>query len=203
MANNPHKRKNRFTIIILLAVFALPIVIAYTAYFGGWFKEVGSFNKGELINPVIDFSELKPTIAEQPIQFMTGEKWRIILPAKDEACLQTEEADGCLLSLYIMGQAHQALGKEKDRVKRQLYIGSQPIDEALLSSLQERFVDLEISKGETIADNRLSPDYIYVADPLGNIMLRYPIIRDKENAFIKGKDILYDLKKLLRMSRIG
>ncbi len=203
MANNPHKRKNRLTIIILLAVFALPILIAYAAYFGGWFKEVGSFNKGELINPIIDFRELKPTIANQPIQFMTGEKWRIILPVKDEACLQSEEVDGCLLSLYIMGQAHQALGKEKDRVKRQLYIGEQIIDQVQLAELQKRFVDLEVAKGSAIASSRLNPEYIYIADPLGNIMLRYPVIKDKDSAFVKGKDILYDLKKLLRMSRIG
>ena len=72
-----------------------------------------------------------------------------------------------------------------------------------LAELQKRFVDLEVAKGSEIATSRLNPEYIYVADPLGNIMLRYPVIRDKDSAFVKGKDILYDLKKLLRMSRIG
>lgn len=203
MANNPHKRKNRFTILILLAVFTLPIIIAWSAYFGGWFQRGVTMNKGELISPVIDFSALQPAISDQPIEFMTGAHWRIILPIKDQSCLLTEEADGCLLSLYIMGQVHQRLGKENERVKRQLYIGTESISADLIATTQQRFVNLEIASGQAIQSSELSPDFIYVADPLGNIMMRYPVIRDKNNAFIKGNDILYDLKKLLRMSRIG
>ena len=77
------------------------------------------------------------------------------------------------------------------------------VETDLKDSLQERFVDIEIASGKAIAELNLSADYIYVADPLGNIMLRYPIIADRDAAFVKGNDIYFDLKKLLRISRIG
>ncbi len=203
MADNPHKKKNRATIVLLLAVFTVPIIVAWSAYFGGWFQQGLTVNKGELLQPVVDYTALKPALDEQPIEFMTGSHWRIILPAKSVDCLTNEAADGCLLSLYIMGQVHQRLGKEKDRVKRQLYIGDMTVDASLQDSLKERFVDIEIAHGNAIAQLNLSADYIYVADPLGNIMLRYPIIADRDAAFVKGNDIYFDLKKLLRISRIG
>lgn len=203
MADNPHKTNNRATIVLLLAVFTIPIIVAWSAYFGGWFQQGLTVNKGELVQPVFDYTALQPAVKDQPIEFMTGAHWRIILPAKSAACLENEAADGCLLSLYIMGQVHQRLGKEKDRVIRQLYIGDMAIADSLEASLSERFVDLEIARGKAISEMNLSADYIYVADPLGNIMLRYPIIADKDAAFLKGNDIYFDLKKLLRISRIG
>lgn len=203
MANAENKTKNRLTIITILAVFTLPVIFAWSAYFTGWFQQRGTSNKGELIQPLIEFNKLEPALGNDPIQFVTGNHWRIIQPVSDLSCLDSEEASGCLLSVYIMGQAHQALGKEQHRVKRQLFVGDLAISDEKIQELQERFVDLEIATGKSFSGTRLSMDYIYIADPLGNIMLRYPRITDKEGAFLKGKEILKDLKKMLKISRIG
>jgi hypothetical protein len=165
--------------------------------------KVTSTNKGELIQPVIDFTAFEPMYSGEAIVFEPDQQWRLILPIDNPACLESEEADGCLLSIYIMGQAHQALGRLQDRVTRTLYIGDMNLGADKQQALVERFVNLNIVTGKPLANSPLSSDYIYIADPLGNIMLRYPLIKDKEQAFLKGKNIFQDLKKLLRISRIG
>lgn len=203
MATADNKTNNRLTIIAMLAVFTLPVIIAWSAYFNGWFQQVGNTNKGELIQPVIDFTQLQPQQSNEPVAFVTGAPWRIVLPISDPSCLDSEGPDGCLLSIYIMGQVHQALGKEQERVKRLVYLGDMGIADDKLAMLKERFVELEFASGNSITGTRLSEQFIYIADPIGNIMLRYPVISDKEGAFLKGKEILQDLKKLLKISRIG
>ena len=52
----------------------------------------------------------------------------------------------------------------------------------------------KISLGNTV--DPIKSGYIYISDPLGNLMMSYP-------ADINPKGILKDLKKLLRASRIG
>ena len=203
MANADAKKSNRWSIIILLAIFTIPIGFAWTAYFTGMMPKVSSTNKGELIQPVIDFRAFEPMYSGEALVFEPDQQWRLILPIDNPACLESEEEDGCLLSIYIMGQAHQALGRRQDRVTRTLYIGDMDLSTEKQDALVERFVNLNIVTGKPLANSALSADYIYIADPLGNIMLRYPLIKDKEQAFLKGKNIFQDLKKLLRISRIG
>ena len=204
MAEAKQKRKNRITMLLLLAVFALPVIIAYTAYFGGWFNQVATSNRGQLLTPVIDFTAMNSlSLQDEKVPFEIGSPWRMILPITSSECLESEGVDGCLLSIYIMGQAHQALGKEQERVKRSLYTAGFELSDEKVAELQERFVELEIIHGEQLAGSQLSDGFIYIADPLGNIMMRYPLITEKADAFVKGKDLLRDLKKLLRLSRIG
>jgi hypothetical protein len=44
---------------------------------------------------------------------------------------------------------------------------------------------------------------IFISDTLHNVVLRYPVTTDKEQAIMDSRDILADLKKLLQLSRIG
>lgn len=204
MAEANQKKQNRRTILLLLAVFTLPVIIAYSAYFSGWFNQVATSNRGELLTPVIDFTQLNSKNTQgDVVPFEIGSPWRLILPITDATCLESEEVDGCLLSIYIMGQAHQALGKEQERVTRTLYTAGFELPDEKIAALQERFVELEIIHGDAMSESPLSAGYIYIADPLGNIMMRYPLISEKSDAFVKGKDVLRDLKKLLKLSRIG
>ncbi len=43
----------------------------------------------------------------------------------------------------------------------------------------------------------------FVADTLGNVILRYPLQTDKEQAILDSRDILSDMRKVLKLSRIG
>ena len=46
-------------------------------------------------------------------------------------------------------------------------------------------------------------DGIFIADTLDNVILRYPLQIDKEQAILHSRDILSDMRKVLKLSRIG
>ena len=59
-----------------------------------------------------------------------------------------------------------------------------------LQSLQQMFKDE-------------STDAIFIVDTLDNIILRYPLQLDKKKAVLHSRDILSDMRKVLKLSRIG
>lgn len=183
-------------------MFTLPIIVAWSAYFNGWFTDINTTNKGQWVNPVVDLNALEPvTTDNQPLTLEQGGKWRLIMPMHSTDCVDDETDKACLLNLFLMGQAHKALGREVERIERVLYVGEQAISDSEVKRLTERFVDLQIVKGQS--KQVFEPGYIFLSDPLGNIILKYPFVDTQEDAFIKGRDIVKDLKKLLKLSRIG
>jgi len=186
-----------------LVIFALPIAIAWAAYFNGWFEGINTTNEGEWVKPIISFSDFNPVYSDKSA-FITkpGEKWKLIFPAKLAEC-QSEETDlDCLLNLFLISQTHMALGKNKQRVEIILFNGLTAYSVEQLKALEERFVDFKVVNSSTEAFREIETSYIYIADPLGNIMLRYSAVKNREELPLKGKSVLKDLKKLLKLSRL-
>jgi hypothetical protein len=197
-----HKKDNRTTLIAFLVVFTLPVMAAWVAYFTGWFEGMSTTNKGEWVKPVIEFEDFNPLYADGDVVLLEpGQTWKIILPASVADCNDEQAESLCLINLYMIGQTHVALGKEYQRIDRILFNETAAYDEQGIAALKQRFVDLRIVNGKSTT-KQLSTSYIYIADPVGNIMLRYPLVKSKEDVFIKGKDILKDLKNLLKLSRL-
>ena len=198
-----YKKGNRITIVGFFAIFTLPILAAWAAYFSGWFEGVNTTNNGEWVKPIISFSESNPVYSDGATYVTKpGEKWKLIIPAKVSDC-QNEETDiNCLVNLFLMSQTHTSLGKNIDRVEKVLFNGLNEYSDEQLKALQERFTDLKIVNSSESAVRELPANYIYIADPLGNIMLRYSVVNSREEMPLKGKDILKDLKKLLKLSRL-
>jgi alpha-acetolactate decarboxylase len=44
---------------------------------------------------------------------------------------------------------------------------------------------------------------IFIVDTLNNIILRYPTQNDQQEAVLHSRDILSDMRKVLKLSRIG
>ena len=184
-------------------LFALPVAAAWSAYFSGWFDDVNTTNKGEWVKPILSFSDVNPVYEDQS-EFITkpGEKWKLIFPNNVSNC-QVEETDlDCLHNLFVISQTHIALGKNTERVEQILYNGNNDYTDAQLKTLQGRFLDLRIINSSSEAVVEIPNGYIYIADPLGNIMLRYPVVNTREDIPLKGKAILSDFKKLLKLSRL-
>jgi len=199
-----YKKKNRLTVVAFLGLFTLPIAIAWVAYFSGWFEQVNTTNKGEWVTPIVELEDLHPVYSDQtPVKLQPGETWKLILPAAVSQC-QNEQTDSiCLINLYLIGQTHMALGKDSERLERILFNGAALYDEQQLQALKQRFTDLRVVNSQFPAAEIVTKDYIYIADPLGNIILRYPLVDSQQEVPLKGKDILKDLKKLLKLSRLG
>ena len=199
-----HKKNNRITIIAFLALFTLPVIIAWAAYFSGWFDSVNTTNKGEWVVPILSFEDYSPVYSDgTPVVLEPGETWKLIMPAKLAACQMDDTDTGCLINLYLIGQTHMALGKNNERVERILYNGTDKYTEEELKTLKERFLDIKVVNNASGSAKSLPDDYIYIIDPVGNIILRYPFVEKQEDVFLRGKDILKDLKKLLKLSRLG
>jgi len=185
--NAPDVRKSRKSLMLLLSVFIIPIVMAKLALDNDWFNE-GVTNSGTLVEQELTLSELD--LKDEVLQ----KKWLIISQISDN-CL-----DVCKQSLYGVNQTFISLGKE---MKRVVPVGlyAAPLDKASLGNLKAGV--WEFNHMTTAAKDHLDPAKVYVADPLGNIILEYPQPTTDQEVLAFGKAMLSDLRKLLKYSRIG
>ena len=101
----------------------------------------------------------------------------------------------------MLKQVHTSLNKEIKRVRRVLIVPAKP-NEAVFESLQKQYPDLVILSGADAETIKFASQFkgtagsVYLVDPLGNLMMRYP-----QNMNPKG--MLTDLKKLLKNSWAG
>jgi len=182
-------KTQRSTMFILLLVFAIPVVLAKLALEGDWFNKA-STNKGELIQPPVTFDVAFP---------QREAKWYLTY-ISDQPCLMA-----CELALYSLQQVYIALGKDKDRVETAvLFTQTQQINKAKSSEFAQ---SLTVEHVDPEPLSRLFPDdkvdNIFIVDALGNVILRYPLHLNKEDAVMSSRDMLADMRKLLKLSRIG
>jgi hypothetical protein len=171
--------KPRTTLLLIALACAAPVILATLAYYLGW-APGSSSNYGELIAP-------RP-IPGAPLEKLRG-KW--VLVSFDAAACDRY----CEQKLYYMRQTRRAQGKEQARIERLWLLtdGGRPRAE-LLAALEDAHVAPAGGLQKDFPGNAV--DHIYLVDPLGNLMLRFP--RDPD-----PKRIIKDLNRLLKYSRIG
>lgn len=167
----------RLKLLGLFLVCAAPFVLGSAAWYFGWGTGVPG-NYGELIAP--------RALSGSPFQELRG-KW--LLVTFDAAACDAY----CEKKLYFIRQVRTAQGKDQGRVERLWLLtdGGAPRAELLAAIDGTR---LSRSKPEGFPGNPV--DHIYVVDPLGNLMMRYP--KDPD-----ASKILKDLQRLLKYSQVG
>lgn len=199
-------RKNRLMLLLLLATFVVPFVIGDLAYRHGWYKG-GQTNHGQLITPPAGFAGFKahnPAGQLQTAAFAKESWWLLyVMPAQCDIA--------CRNRLFQMRQVRKALGKESDRVHSVLVLTSVP-DQETEALLKREFPDFaRLSASVQDVDATMAPvktgasaaGLLYVMDPMAWIMMSYDPEPDEKTSVVKAEDILNDLKKLLKASRIG
>lgn len=184
--------RGRRTLLILFAVAFVPLMAAYIVFF--FFPSLvpeGRTNRGTLINPPAQALEL---FGEGPAGVAEG-KWTLYLHTADR-CDQV-----CLDTAYLSRQVNIALGKDSDRVQRVLLIEANDLSPEDRGRLSRDYPKMKLAFGANLSLPPALPtkevrDVIYLADPLGNVMMYY---RTAEG----GKPMLEDLKHLLKLSNIG
>src|SRR5262249_30990397 len=162
-------------------VCVAPLVLGTLAYFYHWGTGAPS-NYGELITP-------RP-LNGPPFDRLRG-KWVLVVfdaPACDPACLK---------KLYYVHQLRRALGEDMDRVERLCLLPGEGKPRAdLLRAIEgtKFFYPKDSSLASSLAENPV--DYIYLVDPLGNLMMRYP--RDADPS-----EMLKDLQRLMKVAKYG
>ncbi|MGB2426366.1 MAG: hypothetical protein ACPH9N_01670 [Alteromonas sp.] len=182
-------KSNRITIALLVVVFVLPVILAKFALENDWFNR-GSTNRGELLAPPLNLSAV-----------MTGAQpsWRILYVMPDKCDVK------CSNALYSLEQVWVALGRQAERAQATVLL-TKSSDVAYLSTLSEQnhlhllTVD---QQNVNLVFKDVAADGIFLVDTLNNAMLRYPLQEQQEQAVMDSRDMLADLKKLLKLSRIG
>ncbi len=185
MSEASAKRSN-WIILLIGVIAAFPLAGSYLLYL--FWKPDSFVNYGELFGPV----QIEEGKAPEGFDAVRG-KWAFLM-VDSGACDAY-----CRRKLYIMRQVRLTQGEDMNRIERVwLTDGSVAPAAELLSDYKGTLV-LPSDPGGLAA--RLSPegmarDHIYLVDPLGNVMMRYP--RDPDPSLIKK-----DVKRLLKASRVG
>jgi cytochrome oxidase Cu insertion factor (SCO1/SenC/PrrC family) len=187
----PNKRSLK-SLWLMVALTAAPVVASYLLYF--FWQPGRTVNYGELLaaRPLPD---PKLTLADgTPFQLsqLRG-KWALVT-------VDAGRCDAyCDRKLLYLRQLRLTQGKNMDRVERVWLIadGATPRAEAAASYQGTWLVRGAAAEllGAFPATGATS-DHIYLVDPLGNLMMRFP--RDPE-----PKLMIKDLSRLLKASQIG
>lgn len=181
---NPEQRKKaRRTLLTILAICIAPFVAATIAF--NFFPTSGRVNYGDLLPPT--------PLPDDVLGELKG-KW-VLLHFDSGAC-----GAACETKLFNMRQSRTAQGREMDRIERAWVVlddktpatRQQPLYEGvyLLRNTPERFIEAFPASANARAA------HIYLIDPLGNVMLRFPADADP-------KRMIKDLQRLLKVSRTG
>ena len=201
----------RWKMLALLLVFAAPVIASYFTYYV--IRPEGRTNYGELVEPLRDVGALGAVVARVGtvapaagaatsgapaptggIASLRG-RW-VMLVVAPGAC-----DAGCRERLYEVRQVRLTTGKDRDRVERAWIVEDDAAPDPSLLAQHEGLVLMRADAASLARQLPATPstrasDHIYLIDPLGNLMMRFP--KDADPSRMKK-----DLAKLLRASRVG
>jgi len=200
--------KGRLLMIAVLLICAAPVVLSYLTYYVIRPTSLRSF--GELIQPTLSLPEMSVEVITKPVadknmnalhlNSLKGQ-W-LILSLSEGAC-----NDDCQKSLYFQRQIHAALGREKDRVDRVwLIMDDKGVNPELTRGVGDSWV-IRASKDDVVkwlgsatqmdktkSNESQVVDYVYLVDPMGELMMRFSSKIEIDTA----PKIRRDLERLLR-----
>jgi len=184
------QRKAKWTLALLLVVCTMPIVGSYALYF--FWQPSATSNYGELLAPEELPDVTTENMAGEPVDRETFErKWTMFYPGSGEC------GERCQHALYAMNQSELAQGRDMSRVARAWLVtdGVTPN-----SSVTEELRPFEIVHAPQewleLLPGWESGEHIYLVDPIGNVMMRFPPEPEIEK-------IIYDIEHLLKYSGLG
>ncbi len=191
MLDETTKKRNRQKFIALLVLMCTPVVISYVLFYSEY--RPGTVNYGELLEvKKLEGSGVSPL--DNKIFRMKDLKGKWVMVMVDSG--NCDKA--CQEKLYFMRQVRMVQHKEKHRVERLWLINDDvmPSDELTKKYDGTLFVKTNDSALlDAIPPKESQTKHIYMVDPLGNLIMRYP---EELNPTKMGKDI----KRLLHVSQL-
>ena len=181
----------RVQMLLIASVFFGPLAIATYMYYTGAFMPEGRTNHGELLKPVSNITTDSPNSEIAAL----GDGYWLLVYSNEAGC-----NEACRDALYTMRQSRKMLGKEMDRLKRVFLHGESSPDTVFLADEHAGLIilrDEELSghlKNKTPAN--LSAGGYFLVDPLGNLVMYFA-------PEVYPGDMVADIKRLLKLSRIG
>ena len=179
------RRRGRLQLVLILLLTVGPMVLATGMYnLKFWLPESRSYH-GELLGNGQSRAALGVTADEQ--------RWQLLVTAP-QAC-----AADCQQLVYLARQLQIGLGRDASRASHAL-AAAQPVDAAYAATLQLEYPQLQRYTLDlptyTQGAEGNGAAQLWIIDPHGNLVLRY-------GPGVVGKDVLNDLRLLLKLSNIG
>lgn len=176
------RRSGRLQLLLLLLVTVLPMVMATLMYQLQFWVPEGRVYHGDLIG---DGRTLADIGVDAPVP-----RWQLLVSTPD-AC-----DDGCRQLIYLARQIQIGLGRDAGRAQHALASPqAQPADyDALLKREYPQLKRYGLDPGRYRHER--DGVHLWIVDPHGNLVLRY-------GPGVNGKDVLTDLRQLLKLSNIG
>ncbi|MFN1580399.1 cytochrome oxidase biogenesis cluster protein [Vibrio rotiferianus] len=172
--------KGRIVLVSLICLFALPAIIAKVVLSQGWY-ETGVTNRGELVEPYITLEQLgQPS----PLDEKGWQLAYVLPPDCQKQCQQ---------QIHLMQQSHIALGKYQERVVPVIWTSEEAND------VDQSIVVMQMNDA---LSSRVKAGQMLIVDPLGQLVMSYTP-EANEDLVRLSKDVLADLRKLLKLSRVG
>ncbi|KAF1030436.1 MAG: hypothetical protein GAK37_01352 [Pseudomonas sp.] len=179
------RRKGRWQLIAILAMVIGPIVLATFMYKLQFWVPQGRSYHGQMIGN----GQTRADIGVQADE----DRWQLLVTAP-AAC-----AADCRQLVYLARQLQIGLGRDASRASHALAV-AQPVSSDYEARLKAEYPQLQRYSLDLPAFNKdaaaTGDAQLWIVDPHGNLVLRY-------DAKVKGKDLLNDLRHLLKLSNIG
>jgi hypothetical protein len=172
--------KGRMIVMVLIGIFILPVVVAKLVLEQSWYQK-GVTNYGQFIAEPVTLNWL----AEKG-------QWRLVYAVPESCGAQCEQA------LFQLTQIPIAVGKERDRVTSLALTRASRREPEVLT-----WQTVTPAQQEAIQQPPFTSHTIYLSDPMNNVVLAYPISDDNTQWMAQGKGLLRDLKRLLKLSKVG
>lgn len=179
------RRKGRLQLLLILLGVIGPMILATGMYkLQFWVPEGRSYH-GELIGN-------GQTRADLGVQAQE-DRWQILVTAPKDCSVD------CQQLVYLARQIQIGLGRDAGRASHAL-AAAQPLSSEYDAKLTREYPQLQryplnLTDFHKTAGDQSVPQ-LWIIDPHGNLVLRY-------DPTVKGKDLLNDLRHLLKLSNIG
>ena len=185
----------RWKMLGILLVCASPVIASYLMYYV--VRPEGRRNYGELITPQRMLPAVSAISSDGSANPLTSlkDQW-LLISVSGGACESV-----CQKNLYFQRQLRESLGREKDRLDwLVLFNDDTPVPPALAPALKDanvlRVPARELAQWLEAEPGQALTAHLYLVDPLGHWMMRFPANMDAAGA-AKAKQ---DLERLLRAS---
>lgn len=188
-------RSGRIKMFLVLLVCAAPVLASYFTYYV--IRPEGRRNFGELLSQQPSIPALQAhTLDGQPVDLQSLKGQWLLVSASTAACDAT-----CQNNLYLQRQLRESMGREKERLDWVWLVtdeGQPPAElrEALSQATVLRVAPAALAQWLAPEGGRQLAEHLYVVDPLGHWMMRFPAQLDRRDAAKARKD----LERLLRAS---
>ena len=185
----------RFNMLLVLLACAAPVVASYITYY--WVRPEARRNFGELIQPTRAIPTIEAVRLDGNKMMLTDLKGQWLLVSVAGAACDAS----CQQHLYLQRQILVGLGKERPRTEWVWFVNDKAeIPNPLLPALEEatvlRIDPKALAQWLQPEANKKLEDHLYMVDPMGEWMMRFPAQLNTEGA-LKAKR---DMERLLRAS---